>query len=337
MKTLSFVAAAAAFAVCASVAVAQAPAGGPPAGMPDFMKPPPNAPPAKSTPPGPYAVSIESYPSLATHTVYQPADLSKFGGANKLPIISWGNGGCARVGQAFAPFLSQIVSHGYLAIAPGAKDAALPSFARPPGAPAAGAAPPPGAIAAPSGGAAAGDHMLIEAMDWAIKQNGDKASPLYGKLDTTKIAVMGQSCGGLQAMAVSGDPRVTTTVLWNSGTFGPSSPNAPAVMISTATKESLTKLHAPTAYFIGGPTDIAFAQAEDDFKHIDKVPVFKGNLNVGHGGTFRDPGAGWDGEVAVAWLDWQLKGDQKAAKYFVGADCTLCVNPAWSVEKKNMK
>jgi len=65
--------------------------------------------------------------------------------------------------------------------------------------------------------------------------------------------------------------------------------------------------------------------------------VFKGSLNVGHGGTFRHPGAGWFGEVGVAWLDWRLKGDKNASKYFVGADCTLCTNPIWKIEKKNMK
>ena len=54
-----------------------------------------------------------------------------------------------------------------------------------------------------------------------------------------------------------------------------------------ATKESLARLHAPIAYFIGGPTDMAYPNAEDDFARITTVPVFKANLNVGHGGTFR--------------------------------------------------
>ena len=61
------------------------------------------------------------------------------------------------------------------------------------------------------------------------------------------------------------------------------------------------------------------------------------NLNVGHGGTYRDTGGGWFGEVAVAWLDWRLKGSQAAAGYFVGADCRLCTNPLWKVAKKGMQ
>jgi hypothetical protein len=45
----------------------------------------------------------------------------------------------------------------------------------------------------------------------------------------------------------------------------------------------------------------------------------------------------WFGEVAVAWQSWQLKGDKKAGKMFEGPKCGLCVEPAWTVKKKNMK
>src|SRR5204863_6350062 len=164
----------------------------------------------------------------------------------------------------------------------------------------------------------------------------DRSSRFYNKFDTTKIAVMGQSCGGLQALAVSGDPRITTTVVWNSGAL-PADSNSPALAQTRGNKASLTRLHGPVAYFIGGRSDVAYPNAEDDFARITTVPVFKGNINVGHGGTYRQPGGGWFGEVAVAWLDYQLKNSGDAAKWFVGADCRLCQEPVWSVEKKGMK
>jgi len=104
-----------------------------------------------------------------------------------------------------------------------------------------------------------------------------------------------------------------------------------------ATKESLKAFHAPVAYFIGGPSDIAYANAEDDFKRIEGVPVFYANLNVGHGGTYKQPNGGWFGEIGVAWLSWQLKGDKEAGKMFEGPKCGLCVEPAWTVKKKNIK
>ena len=84
----------------------------------------------------------------------------------------------------------------------------------------------------------------------------------------------------------------------NSGAFPPGR-RSPALSQSAGSKESLTRLHGPVAYVIGGPTDVAYPNAEDDFARITKVPVFKANLNVGHGGTYRQPGGGWFGEVAV--------------------------------------
>jgi dienelactone hydrolase len=286
---------------------------------------PPDAPPPRSTAPGPHAVTVESYPTLPMHTAYHPANLDAFGPSNLLPIVSWGNGACVRNGTAFLGFLTQIASHGYLAISIGPKDAPA-GAARGQGG-AAGAAPAERPI---------DDQMLLDAVDWAIAQNADPSSRFYRKVDTTKVAVMGQSCGGLQAIAVSHDPRVTTSVIWNSGVL-PATGTSPARNLSRATKDSLDRLHAPIAYFIGGPTDVAYPNAEDDFARITKVPVFKANLNVGHGGTYRDPGGGWFGEVAVAWLDWRLKGRDDAARWFAGADCRLCTNPIWSVEKKGMR
>jgi hypothetical protein len=272
-------------------------------------------------------VTVESYPSLATHTAYHPANLAAFGPGNRLPIVSWGNGGCARVGTAFAGLLTQVASHGYLAISIGPKDAQ----------PGRGGGR--GPVAPPAAGqsqAPLDDTMLLDAVDWAIRQNNDASSPFHQKLDVTKIAIMGQSCGGLQTIAVSPDPRVTTSVLFNSGVLPAGAPTPSGLRLSEATKDHLARLHAPIAYFIGGPSDIAYPNAEDDFARITTVPVFKANLNVGHGGTFRDPGAGWFGEVGVAWLDWQLKGNQAQGAYFTGANCRLCTNPIWTVEKKRL-
>ena len=281
---------------------------------------PADAPPPRTTPRGSYAVTIESYPTLATHTAYHPTDLGAFGPSKLLPIVSWGNGACVRNGSAFAEFLTQIASHGYLAIAIGAKN------------------PPPGTGSAlpPTEARPIDDHMLLDAVDWAARQNADRSSPLYRKIDVSKVAVMGQSCGGLQALAVSPDPRVTTSVIMNSGVLPATGPVRGATL-SNATKDTLTRLHAPIAYVIGGPTDIAYPNAEDDFARITAVPVFKANLNVGHGGTYRQPGGGWFGEVAVRWLDWQLKGSADAGRWFAGSDCRLCTEPVWSVQKKGMK
>lgn len=267
-----------------------------------------------------------------SHTVYRPADLSGFTGDKRLPIVAWGNGACSNAGLLFGTFLKQVASHGFVVIASGPKDAPLPAFATQR----------PGQVdlqPAANSGIAAGqtkDADLLAAIDWAIKENARAGSPYQGKLNPEKVAVMGQSCGGLQATAVSGDPRVKTVVIWNSGVF-PEGGASPGARLSGAKKSDIPNFHAPVAYFLGGKTDVAYPNGKDDFSRVTTVPAFLGSINSGHGGTFNHPGGGWFGEVGVAWLDWQLKGDKAAAKYFEGADCTLCKNPIWEVSKKNMK
>jgi hypothetical protein len=68
----------------------------------------------------------------------------------------------------------------------------------------------------------------------------------------------------------------------------------------------------------------------DDFKRIDTVPVMVAKIDVGH----MEPNGGRAASVAVSWLDWQMKGDAQAAKRFTGADCGLCRDPLWKVERK---
>jgi hypothetical protein len=67
---------------------------------------------------GRYPAILESDRGLVTHTIYRPAQLDKLG-RTKLPILAWANGGCANIGNRFRYFLTEIASHGYLAIAIG--------------------------------------------------------------------------------------------------------------------------------------------------------------------------------------------------------------------------
>jgi hypothetical protein len=104
------------------------------------------------------------------------------------------------------------------------------------------------------------------------------------------------------------------------------------------TRDHLKKLHAPIAYFVGGPTDIATKNAEGDFKAIKDVPVLLASRDVGHWpATFQDKNGGAYGVAAVAWLKWQPKGDKEAAKMFLGDPCGLAADPKWSVQRKNLK
>jgi len=68
---------------------------------------------------GPYKAVAVSNSSISTHTIYRPKDLSAFGDREKLPLLAWGNGGCANSNSGHQNYLSEIASHGYLIVAIG--------------------------------------------------------------------------------------------------------------------------------------------------------------------------------------------------------------------------
>ncbi|MFG1839616.1 cellulose binding domain-containing protein [Micromonospora sp. NPDC049175] len=241
---------------------------------------------------GPYPADYETSTSLANHTIFRPQTLP----SERLPIVVWGNGGCSANGLSQGNFLREIASHGFLAIANGA----------------------------PNGSGSTNSQQLTQSIDWAVAENSRQGSKYYNRIDTTKVAVAGFSCGGLEAYAVSNDPRVTTTGIFSSG------------LLNDADDYQLRRLTKPIAYFVGGPSDIAYPNAIDDWGKLPAgLPAFMGNLNVGHGGTYDQPNGGEFGRVAVLYLKWRLKGDTTAGANFVGPNCGLC-RGQWSVQQKNL-
>ncbi len=276
---------------------------------------------------GPYPAILEQDPSLSTHTVYRPQDVSKVKG--KMPIIAWGNGGCANNGLSHRNFLMEIASYGFLAIAIG------PPVAPPRGGQAKGA-PKQGAPALPAAPATK-SSQLIDAINWALAENNRKGSPYNGKLDASEIAVMGMSCGGIQSYAVATDPRVKLVGIFNSGILpAPAGPGTPAM--EDVRKDQLDKLHSPIFFVTGDKSDIAHENGMDDFKRITKVPAIHTYKDgVSHGGTYSQPNGGDFARVAVAMLRWQLKGEKDKSKMFLGPNCGLCQEPGWHVATKNYK
>jgi dienelactone hydrolase len=86
-------------------------------------------------------------------------------------------------------------------------------------------------------------YQLTESVNWAFAgATGGK----YGVPDTSKIAVAGQSCGGVQAYSAAyKDPRITQVGIFNSGVF------------SGSQRGLLVQIKQPVALFHGGPLDMA--------------------------------------------------------------------------------
>jgi hypothetical protein len=98
----------------------------------------------------------------------------------------------------------------------------------------------------PKGSLAAGSTAqdIPDSIDWVYKNAGQGK---FANVDKTKLAAAGQSCGGVQAFSASLDKRVTLTGIFNSG------------LLNEANTKYFADLHAPVGFFLGGPTDIAYA------------------------------------------------------------------------------
>lgn len=276
---------------------------------------------------GAWPAIAESRADAPGYTIYRPARLP----AEPLPLVLWGNGGCRDAGLSAAHFLREIASHGYIVVANGAPrgeppvDPGLPQEEAPkePG-----SAPPP----PPIGPDETSTAQMLAGIDWAMAANARAGDSLKGHVDTDRIAVMGHSCGGLQALQAGADPRVDTVAAFASGVYVQTGPARSGVNIA---KADLARLHTPVAYVLGGPSDIAYPNGMDDFERIDHVPVMAASLDVGHGGTLNRAAGGEWALVGAAWLDWQLKQDSTAGHFFTGPDCRLCVLPEWTIRRKN--
>lgn len=245
---------------------------------------------------GPNRPVIET-DSLPEWTIYRPETFD----TGPHPILAWAQGGCLKNGTLYGQWLLELASYGYIVLSDGpptlpTDDPAKGGFNQ-----------------------GAGGTPQLNAITWLIAENERPCSLYYHKVTVDKIAVAGQSCGGLNSLAAAADKRITTAVIGNSGgTF------------------ATTSLHTPLLYLIGGENDLAYQNAESDYMKINNVPIFNANMNTGHGGTWQFTNGGEFGRVGRRWLDWQLKGDATGKALFVGPDCELCKPPSMWVVKKKM-
>src|SRR5688572_29784471 len=132
--------------------------------------------------PGPYQVTSGPAFGKPGLMVFHPTSLEAFPSRDTLPVLVWGNGGCAIDTARYSGFLSTIASHGFLVLGTAAQEGE-------------------------SRRQATADDLRA-GIDWASTENARDSSPLRGKIDTNQVAVMGQSCGGFLSLSLGADPRV---------------------------------------------------------------------------------------------------------------------------------
>ncbi|KAK5652971.1 hypothetical protein OQA88_9451 [Cercophora sp. LCS_1] len=142
--------------------------------------------------------------------------------------------------------------------------------------------------------------MMTASIDWAVKTAG---TGRYANVDVSKIMAAGFSCGGVEAMAMSWDTRVKTIGVFSSG-----------LLTNYTAAGTFTK---PVLYVIGGEGEVAYQNAERDFKALPAAtPAWKGNLPLGHGGDLFQANGGKFGKAGIAWLEWLFRGNETAKSYF---------------------
>ena len=131
-----------------------------------------------------------------------------------------------------------------------------------------------------------------------------------GHLDLDRVVAAGNSCGGITSIALAGsDPRVAAVfVLSGSGSF----PGAPPEQV----EEAVGDLSVPVAYVVGGPEDIARANAGLDYDAFPEgLPAYIASRAEGDHPTVSITEAILVDEVAgigINWFDLALFGSQPA-------------------------
>ena len=247
-------------------------------------------------------VNLDAAMTVGRRGMFQMGEVKK----EKLPVLVFCNGGCMDTSIGYENMLTDIASYGYVVVAVGElqmlaqheKDQHTPS------------------------------SVVKQALDWVSQQASNPSSPYYGKIDEEKIAAAGHSCGGAQVLANAADKRMKTYLILNAG-MG-------KMTMADASAKSLANLHGPVLYLVGGTRDVAWQNAQLDYKAIKKVPVvLADNTKSGHGGTYEQPNGGANSRMVRAWLDWQLKGAKGPETIFIGDD--LKDYPDWTITHKNFK
>lgn len=204
----------------------------------------------------------------------------------KHAVVVWGPGGGTKPG-AYGGMIRRLASHGFVVIA--LKES-------------------------PGNGTQA-----TKALDWMEEQNKKPQSPLFGKLNMTKVGCSGHSMGGLESeWMVANDDRVITSILNNSGYMSDFYfPLTPMTSVPTS----------KTIAIVYGEGGMERPNAEGDYNNPNvKVPACLLKMTGGQGTECQQGECGyghgsgaWSGIAAtIAWMRWHLGGEDWRKNDFVG-------------------
>jgi hypothetical protein len=174
-----------------------------------------------------------------------------------------------------------------------------------------------------------GDAVEMTAcLGWILQQN-TVPGPYMGRVDTSRIGASGHSQGGGGTLMMGRDARIIATA-----------PLQPYILGGLGGFETSSIAQQKGPMFLMSGTDDTIADPSANQQPVfdqTNVPVFWGTLvGATHTGTAIGDIGGYRGP-ATAWFRLHLMGDESARNFFYGANCSLCADPTWQVQRRGIQ
>ncbi|MEV5742533.1 cellulose binding domain-containing protein [Microbispora rosea] len=270
-----------------------------PSPSPSASPTPPNRPAIENN----FPVTREGAYGTNRYTVFRPSNPSAVGRA--MPVLVFGNGACAHTnGSEVIQALTFIAARGFVVVDTASVDGS-------------------------SNGVQSGSpipSLLTDGVSWAERENARAGSPLYQRLDLSRVATAGHSCGGLEALIAGQDRRVKSVVSLDSGLFADGS--------FGYSRAELSKLHTPVMFLDGGPSDIAYDNSRANYDLTQVPAVLAEQSQAGHVGFITGAQMSEGMTAVVQFLDMTLNDNATARSYILGSS-GLASRAFWTVRSKN--
>lgn len=264
--------------------------------------------------------------------VYRPRDLMER--KRPVPVIAWGNGDCMTFDAMAVPLMERWAAAGYVVIAVNDPQgmSKMAAAGRPNGAAGNAARSSPQAAAGMLAGVEAQTAAQIRMLDWAeaANRNGGRYA---GKLDTKRMVLAGNSCGGVTAInAAWRDKRAKSIFIVSGSANFPGTPD-------DKRKADAARIPLPTLYIVGGPEDLARAPVDIEWSAMrpDLPAVLVKRSSGDHVTVSTDPDIQLDeAAIGLNWFRATLYGDKKAARELAAKGCRDCNPATWAVQSRNL-
>ncbi|WP_218133980.1 cellulose binding domain-containing protein [Lentzea fradiae] len=250
-----------------------------------------------------FSVTREAAYGDNRYTVFRPANPQEVGVS--MPVLVFGNGACAHTDNSeVTRALTFIASKGVVVVNTGSANGS------PNGVPSGSPIP----------------SLLTDAISWAEREQNRSGAPLSQRLDLTKVAAAGHSCGGIEALIAAQDRRVSAVVSLDSGLFADGS--------FGYSRAELARLHSPVLFMAGGPSDVAYDNTRANYDLVTVPAVQAMHPQAGHVGFITGSQMTDGMTTVVQFLDMVLNGNQTARSYILDPSGLASKYP-WTVSKKN--